>query len=193
VNSTDPRRRGTELRVRRSLTIVSAGAIAIGSIACGLTADFSNLQGGDAGLVVCDAGCDEQGDDAAEDSSAVTGSCPPMSCPIKVTNDTFDNSYDGYITYQNKGMGDEVNPTVEFTVPSGVSLYPVGCAGAAGFMDQGVPNTITSLACSQSGTTISYAFTGTLPAGSQIAIYYTTNLPTEDVATCITVTATSCP
>ena len=116
-----------------------------------------------------------------------------MSCSIQVTTDTFDNSYDGYITYQNTGTGDEVNPTVAFTVPSGVSLYPVGCAGETGFMDQGVPNTITSLVCSQSGTTISYAFTGTLPAQSQIAIYYTTNLPHEDVATCITVTANSCP
>jgi hypothetical protein len=110
-----------------------------------------------------------------------------------VTKDTFDMSYDGYITYLNTGTESEINPTVEFTVPNGVQLFTVGCAGTQGFADQTVPSSITALSCSQTGTTMIYAFTGTMPAGSEIALYYTTNLPSEMVATCITVTSTSCP
>ena len=83
----------------------------------------------------------------------------------------------------------EVNPTLKFTVPSGVTLYTSGCV----LTDQIVPSSITSLSCSQSGTTISYAFTGTLPAQTTLAIYYTTSQVSEMVATCITVTAKSCP
>ena len=124
--------------------------------------------------------------------SAVSATCPTSvtSCSIQVTTDSFDMSYDGYITYLNIGTESETNPTLAFTVPSGATLYPSGCV----LTDQIVPSSITGLACSQSGTTISYAFTGTLPANGQIAIYYTTSQKTETVATCITVTASSgCP
>jgi hypothetical protein len=199
---------------RRCRVLLSATSIAVGSSACGLTADFSGLQGGDAapasGYTPCDGGCggepeDGGGDqldasgvlvgDGADESIASGASCPTSvtSCPIQVTKDTFDTSYDGYITYLNTGMGSEIDPTVKFTVPNGVSLFTVGCSGPVGFQDQAVPSGITSLSCSQSGTTIIYAFTGTMPAGSEIALYYTTNLPSETVATCVTVTATSCP
>ncbi len=64
--------------------------------------------------------------------------------------------------------------------------------GRGGLRRSEVPGGITALSCSQSGTTILYAFTGTLAAGGEITIYYTTSLPSEPVATCITVTATSC-
>jgi hypothetical protein len=197
--------------VRCCLAPLLAGSVTVGSIACGLTADFSGLQGGDAGAArVCDGGCDgEMGDggasqndapssgleDGSDDSATDDAGCPTRvnSCPIQVTTDTFDTSYDGYITYVNAGMGSEVNPIVEFSVPSGVVLFTVGCSGSQGFQDQGVPGSITALSCSQSGTTIIYAFTGTLQPGDQIAIYYTTNLASEAVATCIAVAATSCP
>jgi hypothetical protein len=186
--------------MRRALALLSAGAIAVGSLACGLTADFSGLQGGDAAAAhACDGGCDaESGVDApVEDAGPPnTGDagCPVRvnSCPIQVTKDSVDNSYDGFITYVNTGTGDEVNPIAEFTVPEGVVLYTVGCSGSQGLQDQGVPGSITALSCSQSGTTIIYAFTGTLSPGDQIAIYYTTNVATEAVATCIDVAATSC-
>jgi hypothetical protein len=126
----------------------------------------------------------------ADDSSTSGGDCPTLvpSCPIQVTKDTFDTSYDGWITYLNTGTGSETNPTLEFTVPSGVTLFTSGCV----FTDQIVPEGITSVACSQSGTTISYAFTGTMPPNTTIAIYYTTSQMSETVATCIAVTATSC-
>lgn len=197
---------------RRWHVLLAASSIAVGASACGLTADFSGLQGGDAapgsGSALCDGGCGVEPDGGAgqldarslpvedgADDSASGASCPtiPTSCPIQVTKDTFDTSYDGYITYLNTGLGSETNPTVAFTVPSGVSLYTVGCAGAAGFQDQDVPSGITSLACSQSGATIFYAFTGTMPAGSDLTLYYTTSQASETVATCINVTATSCP
>jgi hypothetical protein len=185
--------------------VLSAGSIAVGASACGLTANFSGLQGGEA---PCDGGCGSPPDDGGRDQADASGGpvhdggdeaaapdCPiqPGSCPIQVTKDTFDMSYDGYITYLNTGTESEVNPTVEFTVPNGVQLFTVGCAGAQGFADQTVPSGITALSCSQTGTTMIYAFTGTMPAGSEIALYYTTNLPSEMVATCITVTSTSCP
>jgi hypothetical protein len=193
--------------VRSYLALLSAGSIALGSTACGLTADFSGIQGGDAAVAhVCDGGCEGELADGAmsqsdapssgnEDASDDDAGCPTRvsSCPIQVTTNTFDMSYDGFITYLNTGTGSEVNPIVEFTVPNGVVLYTVGCSGSQGFDDQGVPNSITALSCSQSGTTIIYAFTGTLPPGSQIAIYYTTSLASEAVATCIAVAATSCP
>ena len=194
--------------MRRGGALLSAACVALGSLACGLTADFSGLQGGDAGATrACDGGggCKAETADGAtspddapsgrvEDGSDDAG-CPTSvnSCPVQVTENTFDTSYDGYITYENEGMGAEVNPIVEFTVPDSVVLYTVGCSGSQGFADQGVPSTITAVSCSQSGTTIIYAFTGTLPPGGQIAIYYTTNLPSEAVATCIAVAATSCP
>jgi hypothetical protein len=141
------------------------------------TTDASTTTGFDSGVPIGDAG----GESAKPDASAA--------CPISVTQNTFDTSYDGYITYVNTGRGSEINPTVEFTVPSGVTLYTSGCL----LGDQGVPGGITALSCCQTGTTFTYAFTGTILPGEQVALYYTTSAPSEPVATNISVTAASCP
>jgi hypothetical protein len=125
------------------------------------------------------------GDDANDGATA--------SCPINVTKDAYDTTYDGYITYVNAGAGNETNPSVKFTVPSSATLDKSGCTGSGGFDNQTVPSGITALSCSQSGSTIFYAFTGTVPANAQMVLYYTTNLASEAAATGVSVTATSCP
>jgi hypothetical protein len=101
---------------------------------------------------------------------------------------TYDTSSDGYLNYQNTGSGPEVNPTVTFTIPSGATLDMTGCA----FANQSAPG-CTNDTCTQSGTTIKYAFTGSLPAGSSIDLYYSTDQASEAPATNIKVTASSCP
>jgi hypothetical protein len=125
--------------------------------------------------------------DAASDGATTT------SCPISITEDSYDTSYDGYITYVNTGTGSETNPTVKFTLPSSATLDKSGCTGSTGLDNQTVPSGITALSCSQTGTTVVYVFTGTVPANAKMEIYYTTNLASEAAATAVTVTATSCP
>jgi hypothetical protein len=110
------------------------------------------------------------------------------SCSISVTTNSYDTTYDGYITYKNTGTGAETNPTVKFTIPSGVNLDTTGCV----IGNQSAPGCSAST-CSQSGTTVTYNFTGSLAAGASIALYYTTDHASEAVATNITVTASACP
>jgi hypothetical protein len=127
--------------------------------------------------------------DPTGNTSAQSGavSAATSTCSIAVTNNTYTN-YDGFITYQNKGSGAETNPTVNFTVPSGATLDRTGCV----FSNQNAPG-CTAATCSQSGTTITYAFAGSLAAGASIQMYYTTDISGEAAATNIFVTATSCP
>jgi chitodextrinase len=116
------------------------------------------------------------------------------SCAITVQTNTYTSSCDGHIDYTNAGPGIETNPTVTFTVPNGATLDTVGCSGSTGWANQVVPLTITALACSGTGSTFKYAFTGTLAAGAQIKLYYTTNVSCSFTsASNIAVTATSCP
>jgi hypothetical protein len=133
----------------------------------------------------------------ATDASVSDGAAPsdgaPTSCPISITKNSYDTSYDGYITYVNTGTGSEKNPTVKFTLPSSATLDKSGCTGSTGLDNQTVPSGITALSCTQSGTTVVYAFTGTAPTNAQMELYYTTNLASEAAATAVTVTATSCP
>jgi hypothetical protein len=129
---------------------------------------------------------DASGGDGASDGATT-------SCPISVTKDSYDTTYDGYINYVNTGTGSETNPTVKFTLPSTATLDNSGCTGSTGLDNQTVPSSITALSCSQSGTTIVYAFTGIVPPNAQMALYYTTNLASEAAATEVTVTAESCP
>jgi hypothetical protein len=124
--------------------------------------------------------------DAASDGATT-------SCPISITKDSYDTSYDGYITYVNTGTGSETNPTVKFTLPSSATLDKSGCTGSTGLDNQTVPSGITALSCSQTGTMVVYVFTGTVPTNAKMEVYYTTNLASEAAATGVTVTATSCP
>ncbi len=115
-------------------------------------------------------------------------SATTSTCSISVTKNTYNTTYDGFITYQNKGTGAETSPKVEFTVPSGATLDHTGCAWG----NQVAPG-CTALTCTQSGTTITYGFTGSLAAGAQLQLYYSTNLSSEPVATNVFVVASSCP
>jgi hypothetical protein len=101
---------------------------------------------------------------------------------------TYDTSSDGFIYYQNIGSGAEVNPTVTFDIPGGANLDTSGCA----FANQSAPG-CTADTCNQSGTKITYSFTGSLPAGSQVQLFYSTDQASEAPATNITITASSCP
>jgi chitodextrinase len=114
-------------------------------------------------------------------------SATTSSCSILVSKNTY-VGYDGFITYQNKGTGAEANPTVNFTVPNGATVDKTGCV----FSNQGAPG-CTAVTCSQSGTTITYAFTGSLTAGASLQVYYSTNVSGEPIATNIFVTAATCP
>jgi hypothetical protein len=50
-----------------------------------------------------------------------------------------------------------------------------------------------TVSCNQSGTAITYSFTGSLAAGASIALYYSTRNASEAAATGIPVTASACP
>lgn len=123
---------------------------------------------------------DASGSDAASSPPHATDATAPngddaddgatMNCPVSVRKNTYDTTYDGYITYLNTGTGSETNPTVQFTVPSGATIDTSVCTGSSGLTNQIVPSGIVALSCSQSGTTISYTFTGTMPADAQIAL-----------------------
>jgi chitodextrinase len=128
--------------------------------------------------------------DATGNTSAQSGAlgASTSTCSISVATNTYTN-YDGFITYQNKGSGVETDPKVNFTIPSGANLDKTGCV----LSNQAVPAGVTAVTCSQSGTTITYAFTGSVKAGESIAIYYTTDVSGEAIATNIFVTASSCP
>jgi chitosanase len=104
-----------------------------------------------------------------------------------VSTNTYSN-YSGSITYKNTGTIAEANPTVKFDVPSGATVDNACCD----FASQSAPG-CTALKCTQSGTTITYAFTGSLAGGSQISLTYCTNRSSEAAATSVTVTSTSCP
>jgi hypothetical protein len=185
----------------------SSGAGSEGSSSSGSGGGTSGGKGDASGS---DAGSGDASD-ASDASSSDADSSPPdaidanasdtdgasdgatASCPISITKDTYDTSYDGFITYVNAGAGSETNPTVKFKVPSSATLDKSGCTGSTGLDNQTVPSGITALSCSQSGTTVVYAFTGTVPTNAQMEVYYTTNLASEAAATGVTVTATSCP
>jgi hypothetical protein len=77
---------------------------------------------------------------------------------------------------------------VKFNIPSGATLDHTGCA----FGNQTAPG-CSAVSCTQSGTLVTYSFTGSLAAGASIALYYSTGNASEAAATGITVTATSCP
>jgi hypothetical protein len=109
-------------------------------------------------------------------------------CSISVTKNSYDTTYDGYITYKNTGTGAETNPVVKFTIPSGATLDHTGCA----LGNQTAPG-CSAVSCSQSGTTVTYSFTGSLAAAASIALYYSTDKSSEAAATSITVTASACP
>jgi CVNH domain len=115
-----------------------------------------------------------------------TLSCDPTTCPVAVVQNTYDTTYDGFITYTNTGMGAEVNPTVLFTLPAGATMYPDGCV----WEDQTAPG-CSSVVCTQTGTTVTYAFTGSLAPGAQLQLYYSTDQSTEPPATNIVVTTAS--
>src|SRR5262249_7018074 len=66
-------------------------------------------------------------------------------CTISVTQNTYAD-YDGWVTYQNRGSGSEVNPIVNFTIPSGATLDTTGCE----FSNQTAPGS-TAVRCTQSG------------------------------------------
>jgi hypothetical protein len=139
-----------------------------------------------------DSGAPDATDANASDADDASDGAT-TSCPISITKDTYNNSYNGFITYVNTGAGSERNPTVSFNVPASATLDKNGCAGSGGLDNQGVPSSIIALSCDQIGTTIVYAFTGTVPANAQMALYYSTDLPSEAAATEVTVTATNCP
>jgi cellulose 1,4-beta-cellobiosidase len=112
------------------------------------------------------------------------------SCSISVTQNTYDTSYDGWITWKNTGTGTETNPVLTFTLPSGATIDNSQCtlgnltlSGAS----------ISKITCSQSGTTETATFTGTVNTNGTVQYYYTTQLSSEAVAANIVVTATSCP
>ncbi len=155
------------------------------------SSDADDASSADAASAAPDAAPDAT--DASALDGAAAGDGSTASCAISVTKNTYDKTYDGYITYLNTGAGTETDPTVRFTVPSGATIDTSGCMGPSGFDNQTVPSGITALSCAQSGTTVSYAFTGTMPTNAQIALYYTTNLASEAAATDITVTAPNCP
>jgi chitodextrinase len=111
------------------------------------------------------------------------------SCSITVNTNTYDTSSDGFIKYTNSGTGPETNPTVTFTIPSGVTLDKTGCVQS----NQATPAGVTIGTCAQSGTTVTYPFTGSVAGGASITLFYTTDHASEAAATNITVTATSCP
>jgi hypothetical protein len=115
-------------------------------------------------------------------------SASTIGCPIQVVKNTFNTTYDGYITYQNVGVGPESNPALLFDLPSGAVMDPRQCT-LANFSAPGM----TAVACSQSGATASLAFTGSLQPSGSVGIYYTTQSPSEPAATNIRVTAASCP
>jgi cellulose 1,4-beta-cellobiosidase len=113
------------------------------------------------------------------------------SCAITVTKDTYDTTYDGFITWQNAGTGVETTPILTFTLPAGANLDT--STTQCKLSNFTVPGTITGVTCSQSGTTAHMNFTGSLASAGSIAVYYTTQNSTEAAATNITVTAASCP
>ncbi len=135
--------------------------------------------------------------DAAMNNSAPSTALSAMtsSCSINITKKTYSSTCDGYITYTNAGTGTETNPTLKFTLPSSEGSLDVSgsqCKVSGGL--QTVPSSITAMTCSSSGTTFTYAFTGTLAKGAQIATYFTTNGScSTTVPTNIAVAATSCP
>jgi hypothetical protein len=88
----------------------------------------------------------------------------------------------------NTGTGAETDPTVAFSIPSGATLETQSCV----ISNQSAPG-CTAVTCNQTGTTVTYAFTGALPASVTLGLYYTTDQQSEAPATNITVTATSCP
>ena len=119
------------------------------------------------------------------------GAAPQTECShISVTKNTYVSGYSGYVTWENTGSVAEANPQLTFTVPSAASggLDTSACA----LDNQGVPSSITAVGCTGSGTTVTYAFVGSLAASSSIAIYYSTNQNTEAAATGISVAANSC-
>src|SRR5579871_1391970 len=78
------------------------------------------------GASVVHAACSD-GSPTGEDVNS-SASASTASCPISVVTNSYDTSYDGYITYKNTGTVSETNPTVTFTVPSGATLDTSGCA-----------------------------------------------------------------
>jgi chitodextrinase len=129
--------------------------------------------------------------DVADNVSAGTNvtftTASASSCSISVTTNTY-ASYDGHITYKNTGTVAESNPVVKFNVPSNAHIDTSGCA----FGNQTAPG-CSAVTCSQSGTLITYTFTGSLAVNASIQLYYSTDLSSEPAATGITVTSTSCP
>jgi cellulose 1,4-beta-cellobiosidase len=126
--------------------------------------------------------------DAAGNTSAQSIALPASTndCSIEVEKNKYDD-FDGRITYENTASVAETNPTVTFTIPVGATLDPTGCA----LSDQDAPG-LTAVTCSQSGPTITYAFTGSLNPQDRIKLYYSTDMKDEPVATSIFVTAASC-
>jgi two-component system, chemotaxis family, sensor kinase CheA len=165
----------------------SSGIAGGASDASSHDAASSDANGSDAASSAPDAAdATARDSDDADDGAGV-------SCPITVTKNIYDTTYDGDITYLNIGTGNETDPIVTFSVPGGASIDTSVCTGASGLTNQIVPSGITSVSCNQNGTTVFYTFTGIMPTGSQIALYYTTNLASEAAAKAIGVTAASCP
>jgi len=117
----------------------------------------------------------------------ITRASAPAGCSFSVTQNTYAN-FDGFITYKNSGAVAETNPTVKFVVPSNATLDTAGCA----WSNQSAPG-CSAVTCSQSGTTVTYAFTGSLAAGSSVTLYYSTDQASEPIASSIAVTSSSCP
>jgi chitodextrinase len=123
-------------------------------------------------------------------SSSYSASTNSSSCSISVTQNTYDTTYDGWITYKNTGTGTETNPVMTFTLPSGATIDNSQCV-KSNMTFSGA--SISAVSCHQSGTTETVTMTGTVNANGTVQYYYTTQLSHEAVASSIVVTATSCP
>jgi endoglucanase len=132
---------------------------------------------------------DPSGNTSAQ-STAVNMTTNPSSCSISVTQNTYDTSYDGWITWKNTGTGTETNPVLTFTLPSGATIDNRQCVlGNMTFSGA----SISAVSCSQSGTTETVTMTGTVNVNGTVQYYYTTQLASEAAAANIVLTATSCP
>jgi chitodextrinase len=105
-------------------------------------------------------------------------------CSVTVTQNTYASSA-GNISYNSATA--ETNPSISFTVPSGATNQSTAC-----HMPHQTAPGCTSVSCTQSGTTITYNFLGTLAANATLTLYYSTQNSSEAVATNIVVSSSSC-
>jgi chitodextrinase len=125
---------------------------------------------------------DSAGLTSAQSTALNVTTGPASGCTV--SSNTFSAGV-GLITYTDPAS--ETNPTIKFTLPSGVTYTTNGCH----FSHQTAPG-CTGVSCTTSGQTITYNFTGTLSPNTALTVYYTTSSSSEAPATNVIVDGNTC-